>query len=154
MHTDSDLTFCNSYEDGTSTNREPRQAYKTTEVGHSQLWARPWVILAYELLNRTRNGFHIKISVLLNKSKPALAQTQVSKWNILATSKLSYISVVHLLGEPTTDLACWMLTCHPGRSLVVLVSYVWRVQNAVTLLCCLRMSHSGVNFTPHGWIQS
>ena len=79
MRTDSDLAFCNSYEDGTSTNREPRQAYKTTEVGHSQLWARPWVILAYELLNRTRNRFHIKISVLLNKSKPALAQTQVSK---------------------------------------------------------------------------
>ena len=39
--------------DGTSTNREPRQAYKTAEVGHSQ----PWVMLAYELLNRTGNGF-------------------------------------------------------------------------------------------------
>ena len=36
---DSDLAFCNSYEDGTSTNREPRQAYKTAEVGHSQLQA-------------------------------------------------------------------------------------------------------------------
>ena len=34
---DSDLAFCNSYEDRTSTKREPRQAYKTAEVGHSQL---------------------------------------------------------------------------------------------------------------------
>ena len=31
---DSDLAFYNSYEDGTSTNREPRQAYNTAEVGH------------------------------------------------------------------------------------------------------------------------
>ena len=46
----------------------------------------------------------------MNKSKPPLAQTQVSKWNIFAISKLSYISVVHLLGEPTADIACWMLT--------------------------------------------
>ena len=38
MCTDSDLAFCNSYEDGTSTNSEPSQAYKTAEVGHSQLW--------------------------------------------------------------------------------------------------------------------
>ena len=66
---DSDLAFCNSYEDGTSTNREPRQAYKTAEVGYSQLWAQ-----AYVLLDRTGNGFHIKISVMLNQSKPALAQ--------------------------------------------------------------------------------
>ena len=36
MCTGSDLAFCNSYEDGTSTNREPHQAYKTAEVGHSQ----------------------------------------------------------------------------------------------------------------------
>ena len=76
---DSDLTLSNSYEDGTSTNRELRQAYKTAEVGNSQLWAQPWVMLAYELLNRTGNGFNIKVFVLLNKSKPALAQTQVSK---------------------------------------------------------------------------
>ena len=79
MCTDSDLAFCNSYEDGTSTNREPRQAYKTAEVGHSQLWAQPWVMRAYVLQERTGNGFHIKISVLLNQPKPALAQTQVSK---------------------------------------------------------------------------
>ena len=96
----------------TATNRELRQAYKTAEVRHSQLWAQPSVMLAYELLNRTGNGFNIKVFVLLNKSKPALAQTQVSKRNILATSKLSCISVIHFLGEPTTDLACWMLTCH------------------------------------------
>ena len=32
--TDCDLAFCNSYEDGTSTSRETRQAYKTPEVGH------------------------------------------------------------------------------------------------------------------------
>ena len=31
----SDLAFCNSYEDGTSTNRESRQAYNTAEVGYS-----------------------------------------------------------------------------------------------------------------------
>ena len=79
MRTDSDLAFCNSYEDGTSTNREPRQVYKTAEVGHSQLWAQSWVVLAYVLLDRTGKGFHIKISVLFNQSKPALAQTQVSK---------------------------------------------------------------------------
>ena len=112
MCTDSDLAFCNSYEDRTSTNREPHQAYKTAEVGHSQLWAQPWVMLAYELLNRRENRCNVIISVLLNQWKPALAQTQVSKRNILATSKLSYIPVIHLLGEPTTDLVCWMLTCH------------------------------------------
>ena len=80
--TDSDLAFCNSYvyEDGTSTNREPRQAYnKTDEGGYSQLWAQSWVMLAYVLLDRTGNGFHIKVSVMLNQSKPALVQTQVSK---------------------------------------------------------------------------
>ena len=71
--------LCNSYKDGTSTNREPRQAYKTAEVGYSQLWAQSWVMLAYVLLDRTGNGFHIKISVMLNQSKPALAQTKVSK---------------------------------------------------------------------------
>ena len=38
-----------------------------------QLWA---VVRAYVLLDRTGNGFHIKISVLLNQSKPALVQTQ------------------------------------------------------------------------------
>ena len=38
--TDSDLVFCNSYKDGTSTNREPRQTYKIAEVGYSQLWAK------------------------------------------------------------------------------------------------------------------
>ena len=48
--TNSDLTFCKSYKDGTSTNREP---CKAAEVGHSQLWAQPWVMLADELLNRT-----------------------------------------------------------------------------------------------------
>ena len=129
---------------------------KTAEVGYSQLWAQSWVMLAYVLLDRTGNGFHIKISVMLNQSKPALAQTKVSKWNILATSKLSYILVIHLLGEPTTDVACWMLTCHRtlsgGASL--LVSFVWRVQNEVPLPCCTRVSHKGVNSTPHGWIQS
>ena len=71
--------FCNSYEDGTSTNREPHQTYKTAEVGYSQLWAQSWVMLAYVLLDRTGNGFHIKVSVMLNQSKPALVQTQVSK---------------------------------------------------------------------------
>ena len=59
----SDLTFCNSFEDRTSTNREPHQAYKTAEVGYSQLWAQSWVILAYVLLDRTGNAFHIKVSV-------------------------------------------------------------------------------------------
>ena len=68
------LVFCNSYEDGTSTNREPHQAYKTAEVGYSQLWAQSWVMLAYVLIDRTGNGFHINISVMLNHSKPALAQ--------------------------------------------------------------------------------
>ena len=34
----SDLTFCNSYKDGTSTSREPSKAYETAEVGYSQLW--------------------------------------------------------------------------------------------------------------------
>ena len=116
MCADSDLAFCNSYKDGTSTNREPRQVYKTSEVGYSQLWAQSWVTRAYVLLDRTRNEFDIKISVLLNKSKPPLAQTQVSKWNIFAISKLRYISVVHLLGEPTADIACWMLTGHQTLS--------------------------------------
>ena len=75
----------NSYEDGTSTNREPRQAYKTAEVGYSQLWAQSWVMLAYVLLDRTGNGFHIKISVnYVESSKPALAQTQVSKMKHLS----------------------------------------------------------------------
>ena len=37
MCTNSDLSFCNSYEDGTGTKREPCQVYKTAEVGHSQL---------------------------------------------------------------------------------------------------------------------
>ena len=60
MCADSDLTFCNSYEDGTSTNREPRQAYKTSEVGYSQLWAQSWITRAYVLLDKTRNEFHIK----------------------------------------------------------------------------------------------
>lgn len=46
----------------TSTNRELRQAYKTAEAGHSQLWAQPWVMLVYELLNRTGNGFHILLT--------------------------------------------------------------------------------------------
>ena len=32
-----DLAFCNYHKDGTSTSREPRQAYETHEVGHSQL---------------------------------------------------------------------------------------------------------------------
>ena len=149
MCTDSDLAFCNGYEDGTSTNREPHQAYKTAEVVHSQLWAQPWVMRAYVLQDRTGNGFHIKISVLFNQSKPALAQTQVSKSNNFATSKLSYISVIHLSGEPTTNLACWMLTGHRTLS-VVLVSYVWRVQNAVPLPCCTLVSHRVVNSTPHG----
>ena len=63
MCTDSDLAFCNSYEDGTNTNREPRQAYKTAEVGHSQLWAQSWVMRAYVLQDRTGNGFHIKFSI-------------------------------------------------------------------------------------------
>ena len=58
MYTDSDLAFCNSYEDGTSANSEPRQAHKPAEVGHSKLWAQPWVMRAYVLLNRTGNGFH------------------------------------------------------------------------------------------------
>ena len=64
--------------------------------------------------------------------------------NILATSKVSYISVMHLLGEATTDLArwCWHAI---GCSLVVLVAYVWRVQNTVPLPCCSRVSHRGVN---------
>ena len=97
MCTDSDLGLCNSYEDGTSTNREPRQAYKTAKVGHSQLWAHPWVMLAYELLNRTGNGFKIKFLYL----KPGLAQSHVRKWNIGNTH----------LGDPT-DQACWMWTCH------------------------------------------
>ena len=30
-----DLAFCNGYEDGTNTNSEPRQAYKTAEVGYN-----------------------------------------------------------------------------------------------------------------------
>ena len=64
----------NSYEDGTSTNREPRQAYKTAEVGYSQLWAQSWVMLAYVLLDRTGNGFHIKISVMLIASSPGSSQ--------------------------------------------------------------------------------
>ena len=34
---DSDLAFCNSYKDRTSTSREPRKAYETAEVGYSQL---------------------------------------------------------------------------------------------------------------------
>ena len=70
----------------------------------------------------------------------------------LATSKHGYISVIHLLGEPTTDLACWMLTCHwmlPGGA-SVLVSFVWRVQNVVPLPCCTRVVHRRVNSTPHG----
>ena len=66
MCMDSDLAFYNSYEDGTSTNREPCQAYKTAEVGHSQLWAEPWIMLTYKLLNRTGNRFKHKNSVLLN----------------------------------------------------------------------------------------
>ena len=59
IRTDSDLAFCNSYEDGTSISREPRKAYETAEVGHSQLWAQPWVMLAYELLSTKGNGCHI-----------------------------------------------------------------------------------------------
>ena len=52
---DSDLAFCNSYEDGTSTNGEPHQAYITAEVGHSQLWAQPWVKLAYTSVDMIRS---------------------------------------------------------------------------------------------------
>ena len=32
-----DLTFCNYHEDGTSTSKEPYQAFETSELGHSQL---------------------------------------------------------------------------------------------------------------------
>jgi len=129
---------------------------KTAEVGYSQVWAQSWVMLAYVLLDRTGNVFHIKNFSNVESVETSSNTSQVSKWNILATSKLSYILVIHLLGEPTTDVACWMLTCHrtlsSGASL--LVSFVWRVQNEVPLPCCTRVSHKGVNSTPHGWIQS
>ena len=32
-----DFAFCSYHKDGTSISREPRQAYETPEVGHSQL---------------------------------------------------------------------------------------------------------------------
>ena len=47
QRTNSDLAFYNSYEDGTSTKREPHKACKTAEVGHSRLWAQPWVMFGY-----------------------------------------------------------------------------------------------------------
>lgn len=39
MCADSDLTFCTSHKDVTSTHRYPFKVYKTSEVGHNQLWA-------------------------------------------------------------------------------------------------------------------
>ena len=39
LYTDSDIVFCNSYKDGTSTSREARIAFETAEVGYSQPWA-------------------------------------------------------------------------------------------------------------------
>ena len=43
----------------TKTGQAPTDPRKTAEVGHSQVWAQPWVMLAYKLLNRTGNGFQI-----------------------------------------------------------------------------------------------
>ena len=63
----------------TSTNREPRQAYKTAEVGYSQLWAQSWVMLTYVLLDRTGNRFHIKISIKYVESVKSSSSTNPSK---------------------------------------------------------------------------
>ena len=89
---------------------------------------------------------------MLNQSKAALVQAQVSKRNILAIFKLSYILVIHL-GEPTTDLAFGMLTCHRtlsgGASCTACFVCVENKERG-TLPCCTRVSHRGVNSASHG----